>query len=91
MSMVPCMTLTQKGCAVCIWNSTGTANSSIFINNSANLGGAIFVSDGFGIIDDSSFTGNVAIALGGAIAMYDGGVEIANSSFISTQQCICIN
>ena len=76
------MSLTQKGGAICSWNSTVTANSSTFTNNSANVGGAIFVfEDRFSIIDNSSFTGNVAIAVGGAITINYGGVEIADSSF----------
>lgn len=48
----------------------GNITNSIFSNNNAYNGGAIYLEDSYGIIEDTNFIGNRASGKGGAIYIY---------------------
>ena len=71
------------GGAIEWYSEKGTVTNSVFINNSAYDGGAIYVGEGSGHINvtGSTFSENVALTTGGAISIVASAVTINGSNF----------
>ena len=71
------------GGAIEWYSEKGTVTNSVFINNSAYDGGAIYVGEGSGHINvtGSTFSENVALSTGGAISIVASAVTINGSNF----------
>ena len=71
------------GGAIEWYSEKGTVTNSVFINNSAYDGGAIYVGEGSGYINvtGSTFSENVALITGGAISIVASAVTINGSNF----------
>ena len=70
-------------------NSTEVSlHNCLFKGNSANEGGAIYISSGTMLIDNCTFTNNDAMFLGGAITNHSGIIIIKNSVIVNN---VCTN
>ncbi len=82
--------LSDNGGAIRLLNEgRATINDSRFINNSASIGGAIYIKGRYNAdrswltVKNSSFVGNGSRSSGGAISAWTSTVFISNSSFVS--------
>lgn len=75
--------ISYVGAALSISNSSVKIHNSIFLNNTADEGGAIKVTEGDLSLKNVTFKGNKAIFFGGAIATESSSFNIMQCNFVS--------
>ena len=82
LNITSCYFISNSGGAIQILEeSTVNIKRSVFTNNSAPNGGAVYVRGGEVSISECSFTANIALDHGGAVDIVNGTVNISGSTF----------